>query len=380
MKPKIPGRKNALLQFLAGLLLAGHLMGAVETPQGGTAGVKAGAYYFDGWTGKTENWHLPARLKSEFGDREPIWGWVTSTPEAMHAQIDCAADYGLSFFAFDWFCPEGADKATPLNNALGLFLKAPNQKRMEFCLLVANHAGFRIGPAEWDDCCEVWLTCFKHPSYVKLSNGEPLLIVLSPYELNKSFGGPRAVAAAFENLREKARQAGLPGVAIAGCWPARNLDAQNTLPNEEVTEGYSFITGYAMHNECAWDWPKRSQPYQYLIDGHKKAWDLLAHHSSLPYIPVATIGWDMRPWEKTDLPEDKQAIRYLGRSPKGVETMLLNATKWISEHPERTSLEKLLLIYAWNEYGEGGYLTPTIGGGYEYLEAVKRGLHAQTAK
>ena len=221
------------------------------------------------------------------------------------------------------------------------------------------------------------MTLFKHPSYVK-ANGEPLLIVHSPYELNKSFGGPHAVRAAFESLRDKARKAGLPGVAIAGCWTARYVGPKNTLPDKEVESGYTFVTGYAMPHYCAWDWPKRPQPYQHLIDGHKKAWDILARHSALPYIPVATLGWDMRPWEKPGLPEDEQMIHYPDRSPEGVETMLRNAAKWIDQHPDRTSREKLLLMYAWNEYGEDGYLTPTKRDGYTYLEAVKRGLDAQT--
>lgn len=361
------------------LVIACHLMCAAEAPHKGTSAVKVGAYYFDGWTGKTGRWHLPERLKDEFGHRKPIWGWVTSTPQVMREQTDCAADYGLRFFAFCWYYPEGANRKTPLNNALGLFLQAPNQRRMEFCLMVANHAGFRIGPEEWNDCCTRWLTLFKHPSYVK-ANGESLLIIFSPYELNEAFGGPQAVRDAFGSLRDKARKEGLPGVAIAGCWTAKDMGSETALLNKAVESGYNFVTGYAMPHYCAWDWPKRSQPYQYLIDGHKKAWDLLARQSILPYIPVATLGWDMRPWEKPGLPEDKQVIRYPDCSPEGVETMVRNAVQWIGEHPDRTSREKLLLLYAWNEYGEGGYLAPTKGDGYAYLKAVRRGLHPQTTE
>ena len=121
----------AVILIVIGLVLACDLMCAAEAPQDEAMAVKAGAYYFDGWTGKTDRWHLPERLKDEFGHRKPIWGWVTSTGQVMREQIDCAADYGLRFFAFCWYYPEGTDKKTPLNNALDLFLQAPNQKRME---------------------------------------------------------------------------------------------------------------------------------------------------------------------------------------------------------------------------------------------------------
>jgi len=182
------------------------------------------------------------------------------------------------------------------------------------------------------------------------------------------------VRAAFDGLRRKAEQAGLPGVAIAGCWTARHVSPAQTLPDRALESGYSFVTGYAMPHYCAWDWPKRRQPFQHLIDGHLKAWDILAGHTPLPYIPVATLGWDMRPWEEPDTPADQQVVYYPDRSPAGVETMVRNAVQWVNTHPEATSREKLVLLYAWNEYGEGGYLTPTVRDGYAYLEAVKRGL------
>lgn len=355
------------------LAVVGHFAGADGVIQEEANEVKAGAYYFDGWTGKTDRWHLPERLKTEFGYREPLWGWVTSTPQIMRKQIDCAADYGLRFFAFCWYYPEENNKETPLNNALDLFLKAPNQDRMEFCLLVANHAGFRVGPEEWDACCSRWLALFAHPSYVK-ADGKPLIIFFSPRELNDSFGGPEAVKAAFDRLRDKALQAGLPGVAIAGCWSARDVGPRQTLPDHEAESGYTFVTGYTMPHYAAWDWPARSQSFQYLIDGHQKAWDVLATHSVLPQIPLATLGWDPRPWEKPGLPESEQGIYYPDRSPEGVESMVENAVRWINAHPDRTAPEKLLFMYAWNEYGEGGYLTPTQRDGYKYLEAVQEGL------
>ncbi len=36
--------------------------------------------------------------------------------------------------------------------------------------------------------------------------------------------------------------------------------------------------------------------------------------------------------------------------------------------------QRLLLIYAWNENGEGGYLTPTAKDGTAYLKAVQRAI------
>src|SRR3954469_22288370 len=67
--------------------------------------IKIGAYYFDGWTGKT--FHVSPKLRDSFPERKPVWGWVTSTPEVVHEQINLAADAGLSFFNFCWYYAKG---------------------------------------------------------------------------------------------------------------------------------------------------------------------------------------------------------------------------------------------------------------------------------
>jgi hypothetical protein len=51
--------------------------------------------------------------------------------------------------------------------------------------------------------------------------------------------------------------------------------------------------------------------------------------------------------------------------------------RWLDEHPDKATPERLLLMYAWNENGEGGYLTPTAADDTEYLEAVERAITAE---
>ena len=68
-----------------------------------------GAYYFDGWSGQTDN-HLTKLLQTEFVNRKPVWGWKDNTVEIMQQQIDYAADHGIAFWAFDWYYPEEPNK------------------------------------------------------------------------------------------------------------------------------------------------------------------------------------------------------------------------------------------------------------------------------
>jgi hypothetical protein len=332
---------------------------------------KVGAYYFDGWSGKTDEMHMTKLLATEYADRKPVWGWRDDTVEIMQKQIDYCADHDIAFWAFDWYYPEGKDKTTPLNNALELYLKAPNSKRLQFCLLVANHAGFRIGPKDWDACCEKWIELFQTPTHLRL-DGQPLLIFFSPDELKKAFGGVDGVRMALDSLRAKAKKAGLSGVSVAACTgPGGHLA-------DLARSGYTILTGY--NYSLGWMNGGGSQPFRKLIEGNERIFKQMAETTPLPYVPAITAGWDRRPWEKDKLPPEKMSVWYPDRTPKLVEDFMRLGVRWLDKHPDKATPQRLLLIYAWNENGEGGYLTPTAQDGTEYLKAVQRGWRWPLAK
>jgi hypothetical protein len=335
----------------------------------GSGKVCAGAYYFDGWTG---SWHLTPRLKEEFFDREPIWGWRDDSLPVVEQQIDCAADHGLAFFAFDWYWPEGANKQTPLNTGLELYLKAKNKQRLQFCLLVANHGGFRIGPADWDQVTDVWVRLFKEPTHLKVE-GKPLLIFFSPKELRQAFGSSAAVKEAFEKLDAKARNAGLAGVCVAACATPGPVHHWNDLADLKA-QGYSCFTGYNYAGHPV-KGPDKIQPFARLMEGHQEIWDRFATNTPLPYMPAVTTGWDKRPWEDP-ANTNTHAAYYPDRTPVQVAEFVRRAIRWMDEHPDKTTKERIFLLYAWNENGEGGYLTPTKSQGEVYLKKVGEAIKA----
>lgn len=321
-----------------------------------------GAYYFGGWSGETH--HVTDLLRTEFANRKPVWGWDTNSTN-MVQQIDCCADHGIAFWSFCWYYPEGENKTTPLNNELNLYLKAPNRERLKFCLLVANHGGYRIGPKDWDACCERWVELFQQPTHLRLE-GKPLVIFFSPGELWQAFGSVDGIRKALDLLRATAKEAGLPGVTVAACTrPCRYLgDLKNA--------GFDMFTGY--NYNLTWKDGAGSRPFKTLIDGNAEIFDQMAEQTPLPYIPAVMAGWDRRPWEQDKLPPEKLSGWYPGRSPEQVEQFVRLGIRWLDEHPDKTTPQRLLLIYAWNENGEGGYLTPTAKDGTEYLEAVERAI------
>lgn len=318
-----------------------------------------GAYYFDGWTAQHDQ--INKLLYADYGHRQPVWGWRDDTIEIMRKQIDYCADHGIAFWAFDWYYPQWKSKRHPCNNALELYLKAPNRPRLKFCLTVANHGEFGIGPKDWDDCCRIWMDLFRQPTYLRL-DGQPLLIVFAPWDLEQRFGNANSVCEAFEALRAKAKQAGLPGVAVAAC--AESSENLNNL----ARSGYTLLTAYNYTSTGT-----GQKPFRSLMETHRKIFDEFARVSPLPYIPVITTGWDCRPFEVA-LPPEKRSPWYPDRTPQLVEEFVRMGVLWLDQHTQKATPQRLLLLYAWNENGEGGYLTPTTKDGTEYLKAVQRGI------
>jgi hypothetical protein len=51
---------------------------------------------------------------------------------------------------------------------------------------------------------------------------------------------------------------------------------------------------------------------------------------------------------------------------------VLDAVAWMDQNPEKTTAERIVLVYAWNEFGEGGHIAPTKGDPEgEFLKALK---------
>lgn len=342
------------------------LAAVAESSGQAPAPVTVGAYYFDGWAGSSSRWqndaawtalnpptHLTKRMLEEFPGREPVWGWRDDTLEIVERQIDLAADHGISFFAFCWYWNPDKQKMEqdPKHTGLKLYLQARNNHRLKFCLLVANHAGFLFDNAEqWRQAAEVWMPYFQHPQHVTV-NGKPLVIIF-----NHRNGSQDGLA----QVQQAARDAGLPGVAMAGCGGGdRSVGFTHTTH-------YNIVPGYAGQSEA--------RSYAALVEAHQQAWRGTAQQ---PHIPTLTVGWDKRPWEGERGLGQPEGAYYPDRTPEQFAEALKSAVHWMDEHPDQTTAERIVLLYAWNEFGEGGYLAPSKADpDGAYLQAIQQVVNA----
>ena len=79
----------------------------------------------------------------------------------------------------------------------------------------------------------------------------------------------------------------------------------------------------------------------------------------------------MRPWAADHPTIPASDYWYTGITPERIANQLREAIKWTKENKDDV-LGNLLIMYAWNENGEGGWLTPTKSEGTARLDAIKK--------
>jgi len=327
---------------------------------------KIGAYYFDGWKKLKGNPHLTSLLVNQYAEREPKWGWVTSTQKNVDNQIIAAADAGLNFFSFCWYYNKKYSVDSS-NRALGYFNKSKVNAKLDFCLMIANHEGYEIGPNEWSIVCDEWIKQFKSKKYLTV-NGKPLIIFFSVSSLIKKFKTSENVKDAFKVFRDRAKAQGLAGVTIAAC--VGNSRKEIRLATEST---FDNLTGYNYHGYGFLDRQKgvAKVSLDKMQNVEKGLWTTISNMSDLPYIPVPTLNWDPRPWKVAN--STKVIPYFSGFSSNSVYKSVTNCVEWMNLNPRKITKEKIAILYAWNEYGEGAYLTPSKKGA-NVLEGVKKAL------
>ncbi len=330
---------------------------------------RIGAYYFPGWESRSSNWN---DLKGAPGSRSPgkAWrerepllgfGYPEESPAISEIQIDSASAYGIDFFAYDWYW----NGASPyLNHAVDNHIKAKNKNKLKFCLLWANHFSIPETKEQFLLMIDYWIeNYFKDPQYLAIQ-GKPVIIIFSPQRLRDNadkFGS--STRELFVAARSKAMKSGLPGIYFIGATPANPYWVNGYLPES----GYDALTAYNYHSAAFPGYFTGKEPnatsYEELTAGYVSQWSWIMSQSKLPYWVPLSSGWDSRPWG-SNTPHDNSA-----GAPESFKRMLLAGKKMMDQQPEKSM--RTGIIYAWNEFGEGGYIEPTKKWGFRYLQAIK---------
>lgn len=322
--------------------------------------------------------------------KKPLWGYLDdSQPKTAALQIQAAADHGITAFIFDWgWSPDDGYGGHGNNLALEQgFLKAGNRSRLQFGLMLCGTYTGTLFDEMTDYVIQHYFT---EPNYWRVEGG----LYFSIYELYKfveAWGSIQAVADAMNRFREKTRAAGLGEIHLAAVeWGIQ--EAHRTVigdPAEFIKAlGINSVTSYVWaHNTV----PKEGLhgPYRQWAEDALALWPEFQRKFPVPYHPHVSVGWDPSPrCPSTMLYEKGGPLMYhtlegkyeilcqpyfssivTDNTPEQFRLALLKARKYLDI--QDAALAKIVTLYAWNEWTEGGFLEPEAQYGMAYLEAIR---------
>lgn len=330
------------------------------------------------WPEQTGEWEIikkgTARFEGHYQPKVPLWGYeMDDDPKVMEKWIDAATDHGVNTFIFDWYWfDEGPFLESSLNNG---FLKARNRDKMNFYLMWANHDVKQnywnvhkyndVDTLLWDGAVDlenfkiivdrIINNYFNQPNYFKI-DGMPVLSIFSLTNLMEGLGGLAQTKDALDYFREMTKKAGFPGLHL-------QLIIYG-LPNQSRLETFETLQ-FNSATQYNWGWMNEQDYIKWAnkaIEIRNKWDDTL----TIPFFPNASIGWDDTP--RFPHKGEKDIVRY-NNSPESFAAYLQEAKDYCDKHPEQV---KLITIFSWNEWIEGGYLLPDRKYGFEYLKKVKQ--------
>lgn len=225
---------------------------------------------------------------------------------------------------------------------------------------------------DWKKHFEYFLQFFKDDRYIKV-DGKPLLILYRPEII-----GPLKEMVTY--WKELARENGFEDL----CLVYQQADYDHTTAETGYLFDYAIeyqpalVKNHMQEKSLAWKWKRLKNKIMVQKLGMKQtkgntitfdyddAWKkiLSIQPKDDKMLPGAFVDWDNTPRYK------RGAHVYLGVTPKKFCHYLTKQIKRAREVYHKD----MLFMFAWNEWGEGGYLEPDETYGYGMLKAVRKAL------
>jgi len=269
----------------------------------------------------------------------------------MDSEIRYAHDAGIDYWAFVMY-PVSFPATT---GGLDLYFKSSHKGDIRFCMIV-EHLD--------DDTVDRLVQYFKDKSYQTVLGGRPLVYLLGPRGLNDP--GWHDASAGVNKLRQNAIRTDSKMPYLVHLWgwsggkeviDALHLDAMSAYSLNFDDKGAPYAT-LARKTEAKWD--------EWMKTGSK-------------VVPLVTAGWDRRPrvmnpvsWEGPPKRTDEIEYYYASPKPGELATLLQDARLWCARNSAAAEAN-VILIYAWNEIDEGGWLLPSLwpDQGSSRLDAIR---------
>lgn len=327
--------------------------------------VPYGAWYFPGWKDNPNHpfgspWTKAWFWSSSYPERQPLQGWYDeSKQEAMDRSISMAVAGGLDFFAFNWYY-DSATKTSPGDHAITNFLAS---EVTGMTCAVGFESQTREVPVsclqDWNDIVDRWARMFESPKYMRVK-GRPVVFVVKVDHMHETVAKKAGVTHA--QLLSIARQRSGENIYFVACGQALPYwTYQAELAGYDAYSTYNLSAVWTNKNTSPVPGPS-PQSYADLDANYRSEWGWWVSKlktSKLKFWVPITAGFDSRPW----------AGRCVG---VGTCTELYaHADAAASVANLNTVLCEGVIAYAWNEWGEGGWLEPDLAAGRQKLGTLK---------
>jgi hypothetical protein len=309
----------------------------------------------------------------DFTDRQPSIGYYDdSQPETLRKHIAQASGAGLRYFAFYWYWDPANGGAETMVMGLKSFLQASNRANLDFSVMPCIH--------RWSDTdnslalptdqitkaanliVDTYLT---QPNYLRANDGRPIINVCDARGIGNGTSKQLDTVATrqfTDALRARAR-------AVLG--EEILITFLDVPPANAGFDGTQCLGQY-----------DTSRSYQTYVNNQR------TYFQSRPGVLVrcATSDFDERPRIAIEIPDpgpdptaQRQAFRwYDDATVTGFKQLLANIRTDIAQSTRPSTVDNFVLLYAWNEWHEGGYVEPNMRDGCAYLNAVREQLSLTT--
>lgn len=289
------------------------------------------------------------------------------TQEATDDEIAFAgtAGAGIDYWIFGTLPASAGRNGWGLYWNLDAFLESERKLEMNYALM------YRLDSvddwAEYDVAVEEMVWHAKQSNYQTVVNGRPLIYLIRYKDLSVTLGDPEDgssvanLAAALQELRDSFAAAGLPDPYVVGSRVAANVyDDGNWIDGAGFNAGSDYRPAYGAS--------AAGTTFSTLPDTLQPYWDLNGEQLSAALVPAIVCGADNRPRYESGygLP-----AFYQEPEPGDLTKLLNRAMNYVVGHRDECEANTVLM-YAWNENSEGGYLCPTIGESPDYIPVTWR--------
>lgn len=280
--------------------------------------------------------------------------------EQMRREMASARAAGLAFWAFVTY-PE----TNPMNLGLQTYLDLDDAGKISFAVISEFEKW--LDDASYRPVLKRYVDLVANPAYFKLRDGRPLffLAFITDRSLEFRFKSRQRFRAVIEEFRNAVQSRGLADPYIV------LLDANVERGSGLIRDlGLDGLSAYAVADNRV-----KAGTYAQLTSLVERFWRQ-ARTAGVRLLPLAMTGWDRRPrvlhpvpWEAGSAsPGDPDA--YFEQPTKDQLTShLADAMRAIDQNPPNAA--SAVLVYAWNEFDEGGWLAPTRGDQRGRLDAVR---------